>query len=319
MELFTVSVSTPTEQSASLFVQSIRQKFNGLHIAKHGFRFRYIKENPVTSWTCKGDETKPGFSEWMPRIFKMTAEILAEYIVIVKEPELIMKLIRKHASAAFEDDYEQIQKFCSDLLGGGVPLEGFQLQKGRMSKVEDVISTYLKENVSLNLDGFIKFRLQNYEAELHEMVQYAIDEFLLDKQYEEFIGLLKYFVYFQESRMPLVHVMHKQNQEFVLLNEQMNPIEVTSEGVVVEMLDQEMELEDMIVSSLISISPAKIIIHTCEPDIQIISTIRQIFESRAHICLHCQDCSPHLGNGLLHAQHEIVHLTNMNWENYNNT
>ena len=53
------------------------------------------------------------------------------------------------------------------------------------------------------------FRLQSYEQELREMAEYAVDEFMLDQQYEEFVSLLKYFVYFQEPKMPLVHVIHK--------------------------------------------------------------------------------------------------------------
>ena len=47
------------------------------------------------------------------------------------------------------------------------------------------------------------------------------------------------------------------------LDGNLRPIErPRDEGLVMERLDQDMEIEDMVVSTLISVSPARMIIHT---------------------------------------------------------
>ena len=79
-----------------------------------------------------------------------------------------------------------------------------------------------------------------------------MDELLLDKQYEEFIGLLQYFVHFQEPLTPLVHLMHKKDQEFVVLDEKFTSIHIPAGGGMVARIDdQELEMENAVVSSLI--------------------------------------------------------------------
>ncbi len=115
--------------------------------------------------------------------------------------------------------------------------------------------------------------------ELHEVIDYAVDEFLMERQYQEFISLLKYFVYIQEAKTPAAHLMHKGGSEFTILNDQLQPIDANQfdSSFSIELLDKDINFEDMIVSTLITVSPEQIYIHTREPDVQIISTISQIF------------------------------------------
>ncbi|MNO74074.1 YtxC-like family protein [compost metagenome] len=144
----------------------------------------------------------------------------------------------------------------------------------------------------MNLDGFIRFRMRDYEDKLKEIVDYAVEEYLLDQQYEEFISLLQYFVYFQEPLTSLVHLMHKKDHEFSILNENFTPIKAPPiGGMVAHMADQELEMEDVVVSTLIALSPDRVLIHTLEPDTLIISTICRIFGDRVELCSDCPQCS----------------------------
>ena len=47
----------------------------------------------------------------------------------------------------------------------------------------------------------------------------------MDRQYQEFISLLQYFVYIQEAKIPAAHLIHKGGHEFVILNDRMEPID----------------------------------------------------------------------------------------------
>ena len=54
---------------------------------------------------------------------------------------------------------------------------------------------------------------------------FAVDEYVMDQQYQEFISLLKYFVRMQEVKLPIVHVLHKGGSEFALYDEQFRVLE----------------------------------------------------------------------------------------------
>ncbi|MNR22529.1 YtxC-like family protein [compost metagenome] len=53
------------------------------------------------------------------------------------------------------------------------------------------------------------------------------------------------------------------------------------------MLESEMNMEDMIVSTLITVSPEQIVIHTRYPDQPIMRTLETIFEHRVKLCTDC--------------------------------
>jgi putative sporulation protein YtxC len=138
--------------------------------------------------------------------------------------------------------------------------------------------------------------LKKYMNDLQDVVEDARNEFLLNEQYQEFIALLKYFVYFQDAKIAEVHLIHQGNNKFQLLDGNLQQLDISeSRDVVVETIDRELNYEDMVVSALISASPKQIHIHTRDPDAQSIKTIQQIFEDRTLICPCCKLCKPSLG------------------------
>ena len=73
---------------------------------------------------------------------------------------------------------------------------------------------YLQENNVIILDGFLDFRLKKYIGRLENAVDNAIDEYLMEKEYNEFIKLLQYFVNLQESKRNLINLVIKNNKLF---------------------------------------------------------------------------------------------------------
>ncbi|WP_159882846.1 putative sporulation protein YtxC [Paenibacillus puerhi] len=230
-----------------------------------------------------------------PLLYAEAAEALAEYVMLEEERGLLGKLIRNDFHYRLEADIEQILSYCRQILDGtgegGEEGERGALKR-RKEKLAGEIEAYISEETMLHMDGLIRFRLRGYKQELRDVVEYAIDEFMMDRQYQEFISLLQYFVYIQEAKTPFVHLIHKGGNEFLLLNNRMERIETDdAEAIVtVEMLEKDMNFEDMIVSTLISVSPQTIYMHTREPDVQVIKTIRQIFENRVEVCGYCRLC-----------------------------
>ena len=57
------------------------------------------------------------------------------------------------------------------------------------------------------------------------------------------------------------------------------------------MLETEMNIEDMVISSLISVSPKQITVHTRQPELQVIRTIETIFDGKVNVCVQCSSCA----------------------------
>lgn len=226
--------------------------------------------------------------------------VLAEFVLDHAEEMLLGQLIRKDKPYTAEETAE-VLGYCKQIMSEEETIpEGQEEHHGRARRkkllIQD-IAAYLAQHQVLNMDGFLRFRIPRYAAELRDIIEYATDEFLMDQQYKEFISLLRYFVYIQDSKIPAAHLMHKGGHEFTLLNEQMKPIDTEQLDTTfkVEFLDKDYNLEDLIVSTLITIAPERIFIHTREPELPVIKTISQIFEERAEICEYCRLCKPILG------------------------
>jgi putative sporulation protein YtxC len=248
------------------------------------------RPNSRTNKTAKSKQ------EWTEAVCK----VLAEFVLDKAEEDLLSQLIRKDKNYS-DEEVAEVLGYCRQIMNeeDAIP-ESTDEHHGRTRRrrlLTQDVRACMNNQPFFNLEGFLRFRIPRYAAELRDIIEYATDEFLLDQQYKEFISLLRYFVYIQDSKIPAAHLMHKGGHEFMLLNEQMKPIDTDQLDTTfkVEFLDKDYNLEDLIVSTLITIAPERIYIHTREPELAVIKTISQIFENRAEICEYCRLCKPILG------------------------
>ncbi|MDQ6419913.1 putative sporulation protein YtxC [Paenibacillus sp. LHD-117] len=231
-------------------------------------------------------------------VYKSASRAIAEFVMQRLESKLLSAIVNRKYKNNPSMDTAVIEQYCHELLHGkdweglgGKFHEADRIR--RRGKIAEDLEHYLQEQTELNLEGFTTFRLHAYRSELAEIVEYALDEYVLDKQYQEFISLLKYFVQMQESKVPLVHLLHKGGPDFAMYNESFQTLEhkPPADRIVAEMLETEMNIEDMVISSLISVSPKQITIHTRQPELQVIRTIETIFDGRVNVCVQCSSCA----------------------------
>ncbi|WP_019638415.1 putative sporulation protein YtxC [Paenibacillus fonticola] len=288
MDFFTISAKVESSVSANQFADYMKRLAPGLHKANIKAEFVYMPRRKRMEWNMSAKTAKGLHINHYNQLMDELAQIVAEYVVDVKEPGIVGKILLKDYELA-DGEMQAIKSICCRFLGAEE--EYAEARKARVSLVGSALRSVFGSLDALDLDGFISFRLQEYETRLRETVDFAVEEYLLDKQYEDFIGLLQYFVYFQEPLTPFIHVMHRQGGEFVLLNEGFKQIDSPASGdVVMRMADQEMQIEDVIVSTLISLSPERILLHTRDPEALAITTIRRIFGERVQLCLRCSHC-----------------------------
>ncbi|WP_025682348.1 putative sporulation protein YtxC [Paenibacillus maysiensis] len=282
MELFTVWTHTDGNQESDRFYQVVKSRNKGLHMSRRGFRFTFRQLENKVAWTCKGTESNPAFESFLPCVYSIMASAIADYIIEVKEWGMLDLILAKACSLLEEEDTERVRSMVHSLLKDDGP-RGCRKRHGKLAALLE--KDFIELRV-INLEGLIQFRLNAYKKELEEIVDYAMEEFWADRQYEEFMGLLKYFVFFQESKVPLVHVLHQGGHDFTILDSSMVPIPTPDgDDIIVEMpgIELEMEVEDRIVSTLISISPASIILHTDDEHTPIVRTLLHIFEDKVKL------------------------------------
>jgi putative sporulation protein YtxC len=289
--VFSIAATTVTSEEEITFQRIVNRVNEELHKKYKSLVFTCISNDGTSKWDCMGNEQRTFKGDSLLFIYQLAAKATAELILELKEQHIIRTILKNEFNFSGKEESGRIIKHCLSLLDKGSELTNPSWNRRHLMLAKNLQKCLLESNI-LNIDGFISFRLREYGKELREVIEYAVDEFLVDQQYEEFVGLLKYFVYFQEPQIPLAHVVHKGGHELLLFDQFMNPLEHHfDENVFVERMNQQdMEMEDAAVSTLISVSPAKLIIHTRDEQMPAVKTLIQIFEKRVEICHYCPQC-----------------------------
>jgi putative sporulation protein YtxC len=216
--------------------------------------------------------------------------VLAEFTLTEREPQLLRRYFRSKCGI---DDPVEIDALIAEtllLLQGGPDADANpelpRAERGkerRIRKLADRFAAYLAENDRIHVDGFVRFRLRDYEAEVLEAAETVLDDKRMERQYEEFMSLLKSLVEWQQTGIPAVHVLHAGGHAFRLLDEDMRPLE--RDGDSSGEVDEDEE-GSVLVSRLLAVSPGRLHIHTPEPDSQVIRTLIGIFGDRAALHPH---------------------------------
>ena len=152
--------------------------------------------------------------------------------------------------------------------------------------IKQCILKFISENSYLNLTGFIQFRLIEYKKLLSELIEKVINDFKIQNEYNEFIAMLKFFVDTQKNRISKLHIIFEKNGEYTILNEHNNNITTECfKDFLNDSQNNSLSNEDLLISSLITLAPKKIIIHLADEHYnkKILSTIEHIFTNKVVI------------------------------------
>lgn len=161
----------------------------------------------------------------------------------------------------------------------------------------DSFENYLITNKCIILTGFINFRIKNYMTILEDVVDEAVNSFVVEKEYLEFISLLKMYVNSQNSNCDVVHLIYNKNNS-TLLDKDKNQINVSDDIFKAKYLsDISFSSNDYALNTLLTLVPKKIHIHLIDNCIdEFIHTISLIFENRVEICTDCSICKIYKNN-----------------------
>ncbi|ACV63214.1 sporulation protein YtxC [Desulfofarcimen acetoxidans DSM 771] len=223
------------------------------------------------------------------------ADVISDLILGYWESYIIKKIILESYYYFEEEERNTILNYTLGLTNNTAEISEVDFHKlRRKTKILNKLMEYLKNNDRINIDGFIRFRLKDYMEELYDMVEKAVDEFMMEREYKEFIQLLRYFVDIQESRLEMVHVIVLNSGVFKLLDEKQKVINSEFlEGYVMDLIDSEINYEDLLISALISIAPQKIVFHRMDDNsaFNSLTTLKNVFTGKVQECSGCDICA----------------------------
>lgn len=235
-------------------------------------------------------------------IKKYIANAISDIILYHWESLLVKDIIRENYYYYLDEDKNLIYQYALQHINKktDVTRHSRYRKTNRRAKILSKLMDYMQRNNHIVIDGFIRFRLKEYVGELKAATDKALDDFLLEKEYEEFLKLLKYFMEIQEPRMEMVHVLFNSGGTFKLYDDKMQPVKSSyMEDFWSDLLMSEIDREDILVSALVTIAPYKITFHY-ERDLNkqdlhylmTMETLKQIFADNISECSGCVLCKP---------------------------
>ena len=230
-------------------------------------------------------------------IFKhQMAEVLADHIVNDWESKLLWREINRSYRKSSPYDKKSLHSKAADFLRRCHQNESLNLLMnfGRKNRISHRILEHINENGFLAVEGFINFCMKDYLTEIKFAVEVAAEELKNEKEYNDFVNLLRYFVDTQAPRIKEVNLLLGSNGVFYLWDHAGCKIEEQyMQHYLDDLLLDEVSLDDLLVSILITIAPRKIIIHNALelPHNESVEIIKQVFEDKIMFCHGCKHCA----------------------------
>ena len=289
-----------TAADSRFLLEEIPEKFSWLK--DQGYSLLIVKNftqdnTIIINLNLQGNATDNRYKvEDIIYIFKhQIAEFLAEHIVKDWEKRLTWKEITKKSRHILPREQWAVLEKALDFLRRCNSNESINLlmNYSRKNKITHKILDYICRQDFLVIEGFINFCMKDYLAEIRFAVDLACEELRNEKEYNEFVKLLRYFVDTQPPMVIEVNIMMDNQGQFSLWDGNGTRIEEKHIDYYWEdMLRGEINLDDVLVSILITVAPRKIVLHNVgqEPRSESVKMIKKVFDKRIVECKGCERC-----------------------------
>lgn len=168
-------------------------------------------------------------------------------------------------------------------------------------KIQLIIKNKFKEvlerSSTINLNGFINFRLKFIKLYAVQVVERCIDSYLMKKEYMDFLNIIKLISEKDEKENELVNVLYTNNKLQVYDRNMQKLTFIANAEVAAELGERTFSYDETTINILLSLSPKKIIIHDLKLDkdnreaVDTIEIIKKIFENKVEMCKGCKYCN----------------------------
>lgn len=290
MLLFTVIYSKSSEKiinGLEEFVQICRDKGIEASISEG-----LINESHIIKIFCDKDQE---LKDIIKTLHVYLANIIFYLLINEMKNKQLQSYINKNYFFLLDEEVEEIKVKLEEYIHCDFREEEelYIYYMNTKNSMISKINSYLKCNEEINITGYMTFRLKFFIDEFFDIVDKIIERYIVQKEYSEFIKLLKYFVEIQESKILVLNLIINPDGSYLVKNKSGDNIltELFSELSDTNKSDN-ITIEDLLISGLIANSPKKIIIHCVENcrNKEFINTINSVFTSRVVLCNGCKLC-----------------------------
>lgn len=218
--------------------------------------------------------------------YNILCDILTKCILFFFERK-ITKNILSYNYFYFNDlELKQILDSTMDLVNLDIGI-----YEEKYNEIYKALYNYLLEHHSIVLNGFVNFRLKKYKEILDYNVDLCVNNFLIEKEYYEFINILHLYVNSKESMIDTLHLVYL-NKESILLDTKKNIVSTKDHIFDAKYLsDISFSSNDYCLNTLLNLLPQNLNIHLVDNfEDEFITTLKLIFENRVRICNDCDIC-----------------------------
>lgn len=220
-------------ENSDVIKQYITNELQQINNKKVNFSIEEVDSDGSLSIICNIDEDKTLIKRSVHSYDLLKIHVsnaLADYIIKKYEEKLIARTINSNYCYFDITEKNEILNFALRIMRNDdkVFLNSlFQIR--RRNLIIRRLTEYFEGSNTLVLEGFVNFRLKEYVKDLEEVVDKAVDDFLMEREYKEFIRLLRYFVDIQDPKFDTIHVIVSYENKYILLDETRR--EITNECI----------------------------------------------------------------------------------------
>ncbi len=289
------------EGNADAVKQHITDELKHLKSRKMDYSINETDSYGIASIICSVNDDRL-YDEKSKQSFKAlkihVSNALADYIIRQYEEKLINRIINGNYCYFNSAERKEIMKRAQRIVRNeDNTFINTLFQIRRRNVIIRKLLDYFESTNNIIIEGFVNFRLKDYIKDLEEIVDKAVDDFLMEREYREFIRLLRYFVDIQDPKFDSIHVIVGYDGKYTLFDE--NKREITNECIqefINEISEGEINYDDLLVSSLITLAPRSIVIHCIErfKNRELLETIKNVFSGKVFLCNGCSICTVNL-------------------------
>ncbi len=214
------------------------------------------------------------------------SSIITDTILKFYKEKMIKKIIS--FDYFYFEEYEKkiIIQNCCEIIESS---EYEQISKEK-EYIHEAVLQYVIESKSMILEGFVNFRIKEYIKYLDSIVDIAVNKYIIEKEYNEFISLLRMYINSKKSNIKNLHLIYGKS-ELTILDENKNIVPLCKEIYNAKFLSDIIFSEnDYALNTLLTLLPQRIEIHLLDSEDEFIKTVKLIFEDRVYICRECNIC-----------------------------
>ncbi|MEE0790973.1 MAG: putative sporulation protein YtxC [Clostridia bacterium] len=214
------------------------------------------------------------------------SSIITDTILKFYKEKMIKKII--NFDYFYFEEYEKkiIIQNCCEIIESS---EYEQISKEK-EYIHEAVLQYVIESKSMILEGFVNFRIKEYIKYLDSIVDIAVNKYIIEKEYNEFISLLRMYINSKKSNIKNLHLIYGKS-ELTILDENKNIVPLCKEIYNAKFLSDIIFSEnDYALNTLLTLLPQRIEIHLLDSEDEFIKTVKLIFEDRVYICRECNIC-----------------------------